>query len=111
MSEENQQSNLKDVSDNRIIAAIGYIGILCLIPLLLKRESKFAQFHAKQGLTLFIAEIVISFINIIPFLGQMIWFAASLVFLIVSVVGLLRALKGEWWKVPFLSEYAERINI
>lgn len=111
MDEQNQTSAHKDVTDNKIISAIGYIGVLCLIPLLLKKDSKFAQFHAKQGLALFIAEIVVSFVNIIPFLGQMVWFAASLVFLAVSLIGLMKAWKGEWWKMPILHEYAEKINI
>jgi len=111
MSEETQQLNSKDAADNKVIAAIGYIGILCLIPLLLKKDSKFAQFHARQGLVLFIAEIVVSFVNIIPLLGPMIWFAASVVFFVVSIIGLIKALKGEYWKLPFLHEYAKRINI
>src|SRR3990167_5276307 len=36
--------------DARILAAIGYLWILCLLPLLGKRQSEFAQFHGKQGL-------------------------------------------------------------
>ena len=111
MSEETQQLSSKDVSDNKVISAIGYIGVLCLIPLLLKKDSKFAQFHAKQGLVLFIAEIMVSFVNIVPLLGQIVWFFAGLVFLVLSVIGLLKAWKGEWWKIPYLHEYAEKINI
>ena len=53
----------QDIKKNKKIAAIGYIGILCFIPLLLKPNSRFAHFHAKQGLILFIAEVLISFAN------------------------------------------------
>ena len=45
--------------DARILAAIGYLWILCLLPLLGKRESEFAQFHGKQGLVLTIVSFVI----------------------------------------------------
>ena len=48
----------QDVENNKVIAAIGYIWILCLVPLFLRRRSAFAQFHAKQGLVLFILEII-----------------------------------------------------
>ena len=48
----------KDVESNKVIAAVGYVWILCLVPLFLKRHSKFAQFHAKQGLVLFIVEVI-----------------------------------------------------
>ena len=37
----------KDVEENKLIAAVGYLGILFLIPLLAKKDSPFAQFHAK----------------------------------------------------------------
>jgi hypothetical protein len=37
----------KDVADNKLVAALSYIWILFLIPLLAKRDSKFCQFHAK----------------------------------------------------------------
>ena len=46
------EKDQKDINRNRHIAAASYIWVLCLIPLLFKRESKFAQFHAKQGLLL-----------------------------------------------------------
>lgn len=101
----------KDIEENKIIAAIGYIGVLCLIPLLAKRESKFAQFHGKQGLVLFIAWIVIWVIGIIPFLGWLIAFLGSLVLLVLSIMGIVQALSGKYWKLPFLAKYAEKINL
>ena len=98
-------------TDNRILAAVSYLGILCLIPLMLKRDDKYVEFHAKQGLVLFIAEIIVWFINIIPFLGQMIWLMASLVFLAVSIIGLVKAYQGEKWEIPFLADYAKKIKL
>jgi len=108
---QTQQSSTSNLSENKLLAAISYLGVLCLIPLLLKKDDKFVQFHAKQGLVLFIAEIVVSFINIIPFLGQMIWLFVSLAFLLISIIGLIKACQGEWWKIPFLYEYSQKINI
>ena len=42
----------KDVEENKAMAAIGYLGILFLIPLLANKDSPFAQYHAKQGMVL-----------------------------------------------------------
>ena len=58
-----------DVENNKIVAAIGYVWILCLVPLFLKRHSKFSQFHAKQGLLLFILEVFGWLIFWIPLIG------------------------------------------
>ena len=98
-------------TENRILAAVSYLGILCLVPLLLKKNDKFVEFHAKQGLVLFIAEVIVWFINIIPFLGQMIWLMASLVFFAVSIIGLVKAWQGEKWEIPFLADYARKIKL
>lgn len=48
-----------DVQDGKALAWLSYLGILFLIPLLAKRQNKYCQFHAKQGLVLLIAEIIV----------------------------------------------------
>jgi fumarate reductase subunit D len=100
-----------DVEKNKLMAAISYLGVLCLVPLFLKKSSPYVQFHAKQGLVLFIAEIVISFVNIIPFLGQLAWLVAVVVFLIVSIKGIVKAWNGVCWKIPVISDYAKKIEL
>jgi len=111
---ENQKEvghNPKDAEENKILAAMSYIGFLCFIPLFLKKSSPFVQHHAKQGLILLIAEIVLWFVNIIPILGQLVWIISIVVFVIVSVQGIFKAWNGVYWKIPVLSEYAKKINL
>jgi len=105
------QFNAKDIEDGKILAAIGYLGILCLLPLILKKNNKFAEEHGKQALVLLIAEIVISFVNIIPILGQLIWLFAVILFLLISLKALLVALRGDFWEIPYVYEYAKKIKI
>ena len=54
----------KQIDENKVIAAIGYFGILCLLPLILKKDSPFAQFHGKQGLVLLIAFVLLWGVNV-----------------------------------------------
>src|ERR1700758_2877557 len=62
-------------SERTIFLVLAYLGIFCLIPLLAKKDDPEVQWHAKNGLALFIAELIwvaigIGFIFIrIPFLG------------------------------------------
>ncbi len=97
----------KDVEDNKVMAALSYAWILFLVPLLGKRDSKFAQFHAKQGLVLFIIELIASLLMWFPVFGQLIMLAL----LVVSVLGIIKALNGEWWKIPFIHEWSKKINL
>lgn len=97
----------KDVADNKTVAALSYVWILCLVPLLGKRNSKFAQFHAKQGLILFIVEIIASLFMWFPFFGQLLMLAL----VVVSVMGVIKVLNGEWWKIPYLYQWSKKINL
>ncbi|MDG1949410.1 MAG: hypothetical protein P8J32_01145, partial [bacterium] len=93
------QTNL---DEDRLIAAIGYLGILCLVPLLLKKNSAFAQHHGKQGLVVLLAWVVLWIGNIIPILGQIVWFVGSIALLILVILGMVNALQGKMWEMPFL---------
>lgn len=97
----------KDVEDNKFVACLSYIGILFLIPLLVSKNSKFAQEHAKQGLIMFIAGIIGSFIFWFPIIG---W-ALALAFFLVDVIAFIECLMGEFWEVPVIGQYRKKINI
>ncbi len=101
----------KDIKEHKMIAAVGYLGILCLAPLLLAKESPFAQYHARQALLLFLAEVVVTFVNIIPVLGQLFWLIACVYFLIMSFTGLFKAADGQKWEMPILGKYADKVKL
>jgi uncharacterized membrane protein len=110
-NEPNIQPKSKDIDENKLIAAIGYLGVLCLIPLLVKRDSAFCQFHGKQGLVLFLVWLVLSMINVLPILGQLIWVLGSIVLLVLVILGMVHALNGEEWEMPVLGRYAKQIKL
>lgn len=94
----------KDVEENKVLAAISYLWIVSLIILLVKKESKFAKFHAKQGLILWIASIVFWFI---PWIGWIL----NLVIFVFIVIGFIQAISGKWYKVPLVGQLAAKIKI
>ncbi len=101
----------KDIEDNKVMAAIGYVWILCLVPLFGKKGSKFAQFHAKQGLILLVGWIALLVVGWIPVLGWLVMMAGSVAIIVLSVLGIMNALQGKYWEMPVLGEYAKKINI
>ncbi len=101
----------KDVADNKLMAAIGYIGILCLIPLLAKKESRFAQEHGKQGLVLVLAYVALWLFTLIPILGWFLGPILVLILMIINVIALIKALMGEFWEVPLLGKYRSQIKL
>lgn len=103
----NEKFDSGDVADNKGTAALSYFFILVFIPLFTKRRSKFAQAHARQGLFLCLAEIVVAFIFWIPVLG---WLLA-LAILIAVISGIIQALNGKYFPLPFIGGYIEKIKI
>ena len=104
--------NKKDVAENRYIAAVSYIPVLFIVPLLAKKDSHFAQFHAKQGMLLTITWFIIWILGSIPIIG---WFIimplGNLLMVVISILGILNALAGKYWKIPYLSQYADKIKL
>jgi len=96
-------SSDQDIEQNKIWALLSYFHVLFLIPLLAKRDSKFCQFHAKQGLLMFI----LWFFVWIPILGWLMGIALAIAWIIVVI----NVLQGKYWKIPVIGDYAEKLNI
>ena len=101
------EKDKKDIEENKFVAALSYVWILCLVPLFFKRQSKFAQFHAQQGLVLFIIEIFGWLIFPLPIIGQIIF----IMVILYSIIGAQKALAGKYWSMPFLNKLVRKINI
>jgi len=106
-AEEKPIFDQKDVEENKYVAALSYLGILFLVPLLLKKESPFAQFHAKQGLGFCVLFVVGMAIFWFPVIG---W-AAALFLFVTDVIALVKTLSGEAWSVPVVRDVVKKLNI
>lgn len=99
--------------ERRGMAAIGYVGILCLIPLIFAKDSVFAQYHAKQGLVLAIAGVALNFLSgwlwRVP-MGSLLVTLIGLAIFVASIMGIMKALNGEKFDIPYVSEWAEKLH-
>ena len=100
-----------EVQEGKFFAAVGYISLLCFVPLVLKKGNRFAQFHGKQALVLFILEIAASILKAVPALGDVVFTLAFVVLGILSLVGIVKVLMGEYWEMPVVHEVASKISL
>jgi uncharacterized membrane protein len=100
-----------DIEKNKWMAVLCYLSILCLIPLFLRKESKYVRFHAKQGLVLLFIQLAIPLLNLIPIVGQFLWVCSVIVLLLYVVLGVKNAWQGRFWEMPYIGYYARQINI
>ncbi len=103
-----------DLSDRNVMLVLSYIGLLALIPLLTKREDREIQWHAKHGLVLtaffFVIWVVISIITSVG-IGCFFVFLYPIVgitWLVVVILSITKALKGERFLIPGVSDLVDR---
>ena len=94
----------QDISSNKVMAVLSYLGILVLIPLLAAKDSKYARFHVNQGLILLICAVVSFAVSKIPGLAFIAWIL-NLAILILAVIGIINAVKGQAKELPYIGKY------
>ncbi|GEM_PF-881220 len=95
---------------DRLLSGVSYLGVLSLLPVILHVKSDYVRFHAKQGLLLFIGEIIFTLVWIIPFIGWVAGFLGWIICLILSLVGLIKSLAGRYWRAPVLSRFVDKVK-
>lgn len=99
-----------DIESNKVMAVLAYIGILVLVPILAAKNSKYARFHANQGLVLFIAEIIYNFVSaiiraILPLaVVNILLLVISALFLVLSIIGIVNAATGKAKELPVIGK-------
>lgn len=116
LNKSNDYFDSKDIESNRIAAVLSYFGILVIVTLLIAPNSKFARYHANQGVCLLICEVVfgiargilVGIFGFIPLIGAIVSGVLSLfglAFLILSILGIANAAKGEAKELPFVGQF------
>jgi uncharacterized membrane protein len=106
-------------SDRTLMVALSYLWILALIPLLVKKDDREVQWHAKNGLVLLGAEIVAWIVlGAVGFtlrnaMGMscglgiiecVIWLG----FLVLRIMCIVKGVGGQRFRIPLVTDWAEK---
>ena len=91
-----------------ILSALGYIGFLCVLPLVIRRESEYCQHHAHQGLILAIGVYFLDSLHILPASLVLVYLVVKYIIILFSVYS---ALKGKKHKLPFIYGLSEKFQV
>lgn len=103
----------KDIEQNKVMAILAYLGILVLVPIFAAKGSKFARFHANQGLILCIIGIILYLlvqvllvisVKLAAILGIFMWII-ELGILVLAIIGIINAAKGRAKELPLVGNY------
>lgn len=96
----------EDVEKGKGMAWLSYLGILWLIPLLAMKENAFCKFHVKQGIILTILLFAVWIVGWIPFIGWLFLAVVYVYALVMTIMGIINAASGRYWKMPILGGLA-----
>lgn len=90
----------RDIRTNKDIAAFSYVWIMSVIIYIARKDSRFIQYHSKQGIVLFLLTLPAV---MIPVIGNL------LVLVIVAgmVLGFIHAAQGKYDDVPVAGDLAK----
>ena len=116
-SEQQEKKDCVKLDENKIFSILSYFAILCLIPLFMKKDDSFVYFHTKQGLVLFGLEFItivlksfLAAFGLLNYLGLIIQLA-GLVFIVLSIMGIINVVKGRQKELPIIGKLANKIKI
>ncbi|WNR42186.1 DUF4870 domain-containing protein [Paenibacillus roseipurpureus] len=93
-----------DIQNNKGMAILAYI--LFFVPLIAAKDSKFAWYHANQGLTLFLAAVAANVVlGILPFIGWLLLPFANLAVVVLAILGIVAAAQGQVKPLPVIGSY------
>jgi len=96
------------VIDGKVLAVLAYLSILCIIPLVWKKDNAFALYHGKQGLVLFVGQVAVFVASIIfPILFKVGMFIIG----VLSLYGIVAVLEGRKCTFPVVSDIAAKITL
>jgi uncharacterized membrane protein len=102
--------------ENKIHLFLSYLGNvfgvpLALIPMLTVKDDDFIKWHAKQALVIYVAGLVgmvISFVLSFVVIGFCLMPVVGIGALVLSIMGLVKGLNGERWRIPVISDLADK---
>jgi len=107
-------------SNRSVMIVLSYLWILALVPLLVEKEDKEVQWHAKHGIVLMVAEfafwialsIVIGLLSAITAglgcLLTLLWPLISVLFIAIHVMAIVKGLNGQRLLIPTISDFANK---
>ena len=109
------------VSENRkVMIVLSYLWLLALIPLLVEKDDRQVQWHAKHGLVLTVVEVVVMIgLQVVVMILGAISGGLGCIFtilipvfmlaiLIVHILCIVKGINGQRFLIPGVSEFADR---
>lgn len=114
----------EDINKNKLMAILSYFGPLVFVPILSAPKSKYARFHANQGLCLLILDAIYYILNtlsgfikvtqrgmygftykVTPWYVSVVLIAIAVFVSVLAIIGIVNAATGKAKKLPLIGNF------
>jgi hypothetical protein len=104
-SQQTPDSPSEQISeDEKLLAILAYVPVLCLIPFVRSDRSDFVTAHVRLGMALFVIEV---FALILRYL-RVVWDLIILLCIVAAFAGIIHVVRGRPFSLPYLSDLFSR---
>ena len=97
----------KNTKDNKTLFGIlSYLGILVIIPLLMKENDAFIKFHVRQGLVLLCIEVIVWILSGMVWMLWPVYQIINLGVLILIIIGIINVVQGREKELPLVGGFS-----
>ncbi len=96
--------------EGRLGAILAYIPFLCFIPLLSMRENPEIRLHARQGVILFLIELVAA-LFLVDRISNFVFTTVLVVAVALALVGIYFAVQGKSYRLPIIGDLADKAKL
>ena len=117
--ENETENDTQDINDNKGLTILAYLFALVFVPMFVRKNSKFAQFHVRQGFNLLVFWVVLTVarctLGIIPYLGthflKYVFSVGLCGVAVFSIIGIINALRGKMTPLPWFGEKLDLLKM
>lgn len=105
-----QKLDKKVITDGAPFALLSYVFILWILTYIFKKDNSFATFHARQGIVIFVGNLICFVFGLIPVLGA-IFHLAGYILVLTSLYGIYLSLTGKCQKIYIIGDIAQKLVV
>lgn len=125
----------EEIREGRLLAWLSYpgiifglLGLLFLVPMLAHKDNPFSRYHARQGMLLFLASVLVTVffwvvygVILVPIIalspvagiataigGWVVITGIGITIFVFAIIGTVKAASGEFYRMPLIGTMAER---
>ncbi len=92
------------------MAILAYIGPLIIVSYMVAKDDPFVKFHIKQGLLLVVIEVAVWMLMMTIWILFPLLQLVNLAALVLAIIGIVHAAKGEQKELPLIGHYSKNFN-